>query len=73
MVIKTLFSVGKVLEGTTTMTIRRTKFTVTNLDTDRIFTPGDSFQLIVSIVEGRESEWKFLYYDNDLIKLRLSA
>ncbi|XP_037049174.1 CD109 antigen-like [Bradysia coprophila] len=36
---------GKVLEGITTMTIRRSKFTIANLDSDRSYTPGDSFAL----------------------------
>ncbi|KAJ6643551.1 CD109 antigen [Pseudolycoriella hygida] len=36
---------GKMLEGTTTMTIRKTKFTVTNLDSERIFVPDNSFKL----------------------------
>lgn len=46
---------GKVLEGTTTMTIRRSKFTVTNLDTDRVFTPGESFTLAVSSFDDLET------------------
>ncbi|KAG4076804.1 hypothetical protein HA402_009150 [Bradysia odoriphaga] len=36
---------GKVLEGDTTMTIRRSKFKITNLDSDRSYTPGYSFAL----------------------------
>lgn len=38
---------GKVLEGTTTLTIRRYKFTVTNLENERVYTPDSSFPLRV--------------------------
>lgn len=43
--------VGKVLEGTTTITIRRFKFQVTNLNDDRTYIPGKPFKLSVSITD----------------------
>lgn len=42
------------------MTIRSTKFTVTNLDTERVFTPDDPFPLNVSSKEGMRSNRDYL-------------
>lgn len=56
------FFTGKVLEGTTTLTIRKTKFTVTNLDADHVYVPDNSFSLKVR-EQGccNDKNWAFSY------------
>lgn len=71
---KKYFVLGKVLEGTTIMTIRRNKFTVTNLDSDLVYTPGIPFSLNVS-GECRfvENETSNKAYTNFVVRLTLAT